>query len=260
MLKNQQERIVRKYLPNSALFDIIMFCLFFLAGPYVKPILDKEIVYIGNHEKYLSWKVGIVYVSAAVAQILGFWLKRRRIAQAFNHHNQQFGKNSFALVGGIFLAVLHVFIFGVLMVNDGINYINNHRLWWLTAIKIVGVVLPTLTALIVSSFGRHHHEIEKLNAYNTFWDVLGTIFLAFSNFVVVASLWALLMGDINLNLNDGKLVQNILLSLLFFGAFLLLYLPARWAFLLMDYRDAYTWFRMAIVFIPFLKGIWLGWS
>jgi hypothetical protein len=259
MLNDSQVKILRKYLPNGALFDLIMFFLFLVAGPFVKPILNREIVYVGNNEKYLSWKIGIVYVCAAVAQIVGFWLKRRRIAQSFNHHSKWYGKSSFALVGGIFIAVMHLIIFGVLMVNDGVNYINNSRLWWLTTIKIIGVVLPTITALTVSSFGRHHSEIEKLSAVNTFWDVLGTILLAFSNFVVVSSLWALLMGDINLNFNDGKTLINILLTLLFFFAFLLLYLPARWAFLLMDYRSAYTWLRMAIVFIPFLKGIWLGW-
>ena len=259
MLNDKQVVALRKYLPNGALFDLIMFCLFSLAGPFVKPLLDKEIVYVGNNEKYLSWKIGIVYVSAAVAQIIGFWLKRRRIAQSYRHHSVSYGKSSFALVGGIFIALMHLIIFGVLMVNDGINYINNHKLWWLTLIKIIGVVLPTITALTVSSFGRHHREIERLNVVNTFWDLVGTILLAFSNFVVVASLWALLMGDINLNLNDGKVFLNILLTLLFFGAFLLLYLPARWAFLLMDYPSAYTWLRMAIVFIPFLKGIWLGW-
>jgi len=259
MLNDKQEELLRRFLPNGALFDLIMFFLFFVAGPFVKPFLDKEIVYVGNHEKYLSWKVGIIYVTAAAAQVVGFWLKRRRIAQSFNHHNTMYGKSSFALVAGIFIAVMHLIIFGVLMVNDGVNYINNHRLWWLTLTKIIGVILPTATALIVSSFGRHHHEIEKLNVFNTFWDVLGTILLAFSNFVVVASLWALLMGSINLNLNDGKILINVVLTLLFFGAFLLLYLPARWAFLLMDYRAAYTWLRMAIVFIPFLKGIWLGW-
>ncbi len=259
MLNDKQKVVLRRILPNGALFDLIMFFLFFVAGPFVKPLINKEIVYVGNHEKYLSWKIGIVYVSAALAQIFGFILKRRRIAQSFNHHKMMYGKSSFALVAGIFIAVMHLIIFGVLMVNDGVNYINNHRLWWLTLIKIVGVVLPTATALIVISFGRRHQEIEKLNVLNTFWDVLGTVLLAFSNLVVVAALWALLMGDINLNLNDGKVLLNILLTLLFFGAFLLLYLPARWAFLIMDYRVAYTWLRMAIVFLPFLKGIWLGW-
>ena len=258
MPNDKQAAILRRILPNGALFDLIMFFLFLLAGPFVKPLLQKEIVYVGDHEKYLSWKIGIVYVSAALAQVIGFWLKRRRIAQSFHHHNSNYAKNSFALVAGICIAVMHLIIFGVLMVNDGVNYINNHRLWWLTFIKILGVLLPTITALTVISYGRKHRSIEKLNVLNIFWDVFGTVLLAFSNFVVVTSLWALLMGDINLNLNDGKVLLNIALTLLFFGAFLLLYLPARWAFLIMDYRTGYTWLRMAIVFLPFLKGIWLG--
>ena len=258
MLNEHQVRMLRKYLPNSALFDLIMFFLFLIAGPFVKPVLDKEIVYLANGTRYLSWHIGIVYVSAAAAQIIGFWLKRRRIAQSFNHHNHNLYANSFALVSGIVIAVLHLIIFGVLMVNDGVNYINNQHLWWLIFIKVVGVVLPTITALTVISFGRHHHEIEKLNVINTLGDLLGTILLSFSCFVVVACLWALLLGSVSLNLNDGKVFLNIILSLVFFCAFLLLYLPARWAFLVMDYRSGYTWLRMAIVFLPFLKRIWMG--
>lgn len=258
MLNEKQGILLRKYLPNGALFDLIMFCLFFFAGPFIKPLLDKEIVYITSGEKYLSWRVGIIYVTAAAAQIVGFWLKRRRIAQSYNHHQRSASASSFALVSSIVIAVLHLIIFGVLMVNDGVNYINNQRLWWLTSIKVIGILLPTITALIVSSFSSHHTKIERLNPINTFWDLTGTILLSFSCFVVVAFLWALLLGNIHLNLNDGKTFSNILLSVLFFIAFLFLYLPARWAFLLMDYKQAYTWLRMAIVFLPFLKALWLN--
>lgn len=233
--------------------------MFFAAGPFLKPLLEKEIVYLPNNQKYLSWRIGIIYLFAAAAQVIGFWLKRNRIAQAYNHQVKLKGSESFTLVGGIFISVMHFLIFGVLIVNDGINYVNNQSAWWLTIIKAIAILLPTITALIVSYYASRHKEIDRLNAINTFWDLTGTILLSLSCFVAVASYWQFFFGDLNFNFNDGQTFKNLMFSLVLFAGFLLLYLPARWAFLLMDYKSGYTWLRMAIVFIPFLKGLWLGW-
>ncbi len=248
---------MRKWLPNGALFDLIMFSLFAGLMPFVQPLLNKEIVYTANNEKYLSWKIGVIFLCAVVAQIIGFWLKRQRIAQGYNHQSKR-ADHSYPLIGSVFIVLMHVIIFGVWLVNDGINYINNQGSWWLITIKVIGILLPTITGLIVASYATSHKEIDKLGALNTTEDLIGTILLSLSSFVAVASLWSLLLGSISLNLHDGKTMLNILLTFLYFLAFLLLYLPTRWAFLMMDYKHGYTWLRTAIVFLPFLKGLWLG--
>jgi hypothetical protein len=257
MLNDKQVRTLRKYLPNSALFDLIMFCLFLVFLPFIRPLLDKEIVYTPENVKYLSWKVGVIYLCAAAAQVVGFWLKRNRIAQAFNHHAISDDSDSMNLLGGLFVSLMHLILFGVLIVNDGINYVNNQSVWWLTVIKAVSVVLPTVSGLATIYYANRSKHVERLSAVNTFWDVLGTALLAFSCFVVVGSLWELLLGDVHYTLHDGKVVINFLLSIVFLLAFLIIYLPTRWAFLLTDYRSIYTWLRMAIVFLPFLRLMWI---
>jgi hypothetical protein len=259
MLNEKQVKTLRKWLPNGALFDLIMFCLFAGLMPFVQPLLDRQIVYLADNRRYLSWQIGIVFLCAAVAQIVGFWLKRQRVAQAYNHQAKT-KEESYPLLGGIFIALMHLIIFGVWLVNDGINYINNAGTWWLTTVKVIGILLPTITGLVVANYASRHKEIDRLGALNTTADLVGTILLSLSSFVAVGSLWALLLGNISLNLHDGKTLLNFLLTFLYFLAFLLLYLPTRWAFLMMDYRQGYTWLRMAIVFLPFLKGLWLGYQ
>jgi hypothetical protein len=260
MLNENKVRLLRKYLPNSALFDLIMFCLFAGLLPFVQPLLDSEIVYtIPDNKRYLSWRIGIIFLAAVAAQIIGFWLKRKRIAQAYNHQ-QKNREQSYPLIGSIFIALMHLIIFGVWLVNDGINYINDQGTWWLVVIKVILILLPTVTGLIVVGYATRHHEIDRLGAISTASDLIGTILLSLSSFVAVASLWSLLLGNINLNLHDGKIFINAVLTLLYFLAFLLLYLPTRWAFLMMDYRQPYTWLRMAVVFLPFLKGLWMGYA
>ena len=260
MLTDKQTRFFRKWLPNGALFDLIMMGLFAGLLPFVQPLLNRQIVYLADGKRYLSWEIGVIFLGAVVAQVLGFWFKRQRAAQGYNHHLKNTTDPSYPIIGGIFLVLMHLIIFGIWLVNDGVNYINNAGNWWLTILKIIGILTPTIVGLVVSNYATRHQEIERLNVLNTGWDLTGTILLALSSFIAVASLWALLLGEINLNMRDGRLLLNGLLSFLYFLAFLVLYLPTRWAFLLADYRQPYTWLRMAIVFLPFLKGLWLGYE
>jgi hypothetical protein len=79
-----------------------------------------------------------------------------------------------------------------------------------------------------------------------------------SVFITTALMWEGLFTDLGAGMGVGFTLRGVVLALALSALFVVFYLPARYLFLVEDYRHPATWLRLWIVMLPLVIAIFNG--
>jgi len=249
---------VAPVLNSSTLFDLLLLVFFI----FFEPRLGNYLSAILNDGAAVDQQTaGYIFLSASLAQTIGTILRMKWASAHLQHTNKKTGTGGF--VGAIFLIVMHLTLFGFMMTFDGVRYIagDDYDSTWgkfpLIVIPFLFAFLPTAMIIMASFPGSKKIEFPE-NKRDVLLDFAGCILLLYSACVITTIYWQLLVEAAGTSLHTDQLIVNLLITLLLFFTFLLLYLPARYMFLISDYHYRSTWIRIVIVYLPFGYAIMSG--
>ena len=247
----------------SLLYDFLFLLFIILLEPRLEQFIRMH-AYDASQESttHIDKSFGILLVSAAYAQFAGALFLGRSISAILSNPSRD-GTGNGGFAGAIFLIVMHFTLFGVMMVFDGLKYIFGDlfsgSIWVNIPVGILtflAVILPT-AAIIAVSFPKSG-KIVFQPVKDSFFQIAGTLLIFFSACVATTLFWTLLVADVASALHSESFLANIFVVILFFFAFLLLYLPPRYVLLITDYRSRFTWLRIGIIFLPFAYEVFTG--
>ncbi len=239
---------------QSIACDLSVFFFSLFLSDKLRPFLERELLNPNQSMQQANAALGWLYISAACAQAVGMWLMKPALHyQMHMVKGPSYGTGSFA--GAIFLLVMHFCIFGVLFIWDGFRFIWGNMHGFKIILPILCCMIPTAIAIIISFPGKKP-PVLKLPQYILSW--VGTLLVTFSVVVASQACWHLLLDGASADLHQSSVVANIVIIILFGFVFLLLYLPARYVFLITEYHLLWTWLRILSVFIPFAYAIFKG--
>lgn len=234
--------------------DLIVFLCAIWFTNLIQPFLQKEIIDSGRTIQSYAPAVGWLYLATAVAQTVGMWLLRPMI-RSHQHSADAPDYGTMSFFGGLVLLVMHFTIFGFLIIWDGFKYIWGDSNGFKMILPILLCAIPTITAIIISFPG---DKERPMRAKDHWLGWLGAILLTFSIVVVSQVFWHLLLDDSGKELHAVSNTANIVMVILFAFVFLLMYLPARYAFFITGYNRLSTWIGISLVYAPFARQVLLG--
>lgn len=200
---------------------------------------------------------------ALLAQLGGAWLKGPHLGQRLAHSVE---RDSPDLLDRAMQALLflHFILFALVtlmgLILAGIAPIDFGDAW-----VALSLAVAALTTIIVWQAGMPPKEAQLQDSiggeeagFNAGSEYLGDALLWISVSIITSTFWGMLIGDVGTAVGIGLNLRALVLLLASSFLFVVFYLPARYLFLVEDYRSPLTWLQMWLVMAPLTRLVLVG--
>lgn len=195
----------------------------------------------------LHWETALFISIGVFCYTIGLWLYKNNFLQTItkvNTNKHRFVQQMVLLV----LVLMHIAIFSVLAFVMAESW---HVLLPQNLIKFVcfGVIggLPNL--ILLWTLFQYQNRRAKFTT-NSVSKTVGSILLALSAVFIQLLFWNVMTIPMLQNLQVDLFLGRIMFAGLFFVLFLLIYLPLRLFFFMLDYQYARTWIQILLAYLP----------
>jgi|GEM_PF-3259595 hypothetical protein len=195
----------------------------------------------------LHWETALFISIGVLCYTIGLWLYKNNFLQTItkvNTNKHRFVQQMVLLV----LVLMHIAIFSVLafVMAESWHVLLPQNLMRFVCFGVIGG-LPNL--ILLWTLFQYQNRRAKFTT-NSVSKTVGSILLALSAVFIQLLFWNVMTIPMLQNLQVDSFLGRIMFAGLFFVLFLLIYLPLRLFFFMLDYQYARTWIQILLAYLP----------